>query len=170
MLRYSQTIKVYQARKFLIEYPLPPDGVKNKVFTPPGMPAPKYKPKDRHRPTEQEEKKLRALGEEVDAYLNFALNQKGRQKHTIIRQLLGLSKKVTPSLFIKTISRALKYKITDISCIERIALLLMTNSEGELPRVEIDEQFQDRPAYREGCESSEVDLTIYDKMLEDESK
>jgi transposase len=170
VLQYSQTIKVYQARKFLIEYLLPPDGVKNEAFTPPGMPGPPYKPKDRHQPTEQEEKKLRALGKEVDAYLDFALNRKGRQKHTIIRQLFGLSQKITPGLFIKTMTRALKYKITDMGCIERIALLLMTNSEGELPLVEIDEQFHDRPAYREGCESSEVDLTIYDQMLEDDTE
>lgn len=72
VLQYSKTIKVYQARQFLVEYPLPAYGVKNQIFTPDGLPRPLYKPKNRKHSTEQEEKKLRAIDKEVDEYLNFA--------------------------------------------------------------------------------------------------
>ncbi|MDI6782428.1 MAG: hypothetical protein QME49_10070, partial [bacterium] len=61
----------------LAQYQLPPDGVKNEVFYPEGLPKPEYKPKDRKKPTQAEEKKLRAVSGEVNAYLNFALNPKG---------------------------------------------------------------------------------------------
>jgi hypothetical protein len=167
VLQYSKTIKVYQAGRLLIEYPLPPDGVKNQIFTPDGLPRPIYKPKNRKHPTEQEEKKLRAVDKEVDEYLNFALAQKGKDKHKIIRHLFGLYQKVTLCLFIKTIKRALKYRIIDMKCIERIALLQLTDGDREISSVDIDKQFQNRPSFREGRESGEVDLSVYEKMLED---
>ena len=169
VLRYSTTIKVYQGRKCLAQYSLPAYGVKNKVFTPFGLPRPVYTPNNRRHSTMHEEKKLREVAKEVDSYLNFVLAAKGRQRHTIIRQLFGLYKKITPSLFIKTIKRAMKYKITDMSCVERIALLYMIESDLDIPPIDIDEQFQDRQAYREGDLSDEVDLTIYDAMIEDDT-
>ncbi len=169
VLQYSKTLKVYRSRQFLVEYLLPADGVKNQIFTPDGLPRPTYKPKDRKHPTEQEERKLRAVDKEVDEYLNFVSTQKGREKHKIIRGLFGLYQKVTPCLFIKTIKRALKYRITDMSCIERIALLQMTDGDREISSIDIDEQFQNRQAYREGRLSGEVDLSIYEKMLEDDN-
>jgi hypothetical protein len=109
------------------------------------------------------------VAEVVDTYLNFILKNKGIKRHNIIRQLFGLHKKISPSLFIKTIKRALKYRITDMSCVERIALLQMTDGDLEIPSIEIDEQFQDRQTYQEGRLSDEVDLSIYDKMLEDDT-
>ena len=167
LLQYSETLKIYRKRECLVEYALPKDGVKNQFFTPDGLPRPVYKPRHRSHPTEQEEKKLRALDVEVDAYLNFALKAKGEQKHKIIRQLFSLHQKITPALFIKTIKRAQKYRITDLRSIERIALLQMTDGDMEIASIDIDEQFQDRQAYRDGRLSDEVDLTIYEKMLED---
>ena len=170
VLQYSKTLKVYQARKLLVEYTLPPYGVKNEAITPDGLPRPIYKPNNRRRPTEQEEKRLRAVAEVVDSYLTFVLKDKGsKQKYTFIRQLFGLYKKITLSLFIKTITRALKYRITDMSCVERIALLQMTDGDLEIPPIEIDEQFQDRKTYQEGRLSDEVDLSVYDKMMEDDT-
>lgn len=168
VLQYSKSIKVYQARQLLVEYPLPAYGVRNQIFTPDGLPRPLYKPKNRKHPTEQEEKKLRAIDKEVDEYLNFSLAQKGKDKHKIIRELFGLYQKITPGLFIKTIKRALKYRITDLACIERIALLQMTDGDREISSIDIDEQFQNRPSFREGRESAEVDLTKYEKMLKED--
>ncbi len=78
-----------------------------------------------------------------------------------------MHQKITPALFIKTIKRALKYRITDLRSIERIALLQMTDGDMEILSIDIDEQFQDRQAYRDGRLSDEVDFTIYEKMLED---
>ena len=167
VLRYSSYIKIYRSRKLLVEYPLPAYGVKNQVFSPPGMPRPRYKPNNRKHPTAQEEKRLRSLGGEVDAYLDFALKYKGKEKHQLIRQMFGLYQKLTSELFIKTIKRALKYRIRDMRTIERIAVLQITDGAIEIPQVEIDEQFCKRQAYLEGCLSDEVDLSIYEKMLED---
>lgn len=167
LLQYSDTLKIYQRRNFLGEYELPPDGVKNEVFSPKGMPKPRYQPKYRKKPTAEDEKKLRALAEEVDAYLDFALKLKGsKEKHRFIRQLFGLSKKIIRPLFIKTIKRVLKYRITDTKTVERIALLQINDSDYEMPHVEINDQFQHRQAYIEGRFTDEADLSIYEKMLD----
>jgi len=160
-------LKIYQRRKFLGEYELPPDGVKNNVFSPKGMPKPRYKPKDRKKPTAEDEKKLRAVAEEVNAYLDFALKLKGsKEKHRFIRQIFGLSKKIIRPLFIKTIKRALKYRITDTKTVERIALLQINDGDYEMPHVEINDQFQHRDAYREGRFTDDADLSLYEKMLD----
>jgi len=169
VLRYSSFIRIYRSRKQLAEYPLPAYGVKNEVFSPPGMPKPRYKPNNRKHPTAQEEKRMRSLGGEVDAYLNFALKYKGKEKHRFIRQVFGLYQKLTPELFIKTIKRALKYRVRDMRTIERIAILQITDGDIEIPQVEIDEQFRKREAYIEGRLSDDVDLSIYEKMLEEDT-
>jgi transposase len=167
-LQYSHDLKIYLAQKLLAEYRLPPWGVKNQLVTPCGVPKPEHKPKNRKEPTAQEEKKLRALDKDVDAYLEFALkSKKGKEKHKVIREMFGLYQKITLPLFIKTIKRALCYRITDLRCVERIALLYLTGGEGEIGPVQIDEEFQKRPAYLEGRLSDEADLSVYEKLLED---
>ncbi|HAS16414.1 MAG TPA: hypothetical protein DCR39_00555, partial [Nitrospiraceae bacterium] len=60
VLQYSNSLKIYHKRILLVEYPLPPDGVKNRSFSPQGVPRPGHQPKNRKHPTAQEEKKLRA--------------------------------------------------------------------------------------------------------------
>ncbi|HEB32249.1 MAG TPA: hypothetical protein ENI15_15475 [Spirochaetes bacterium] len=147
---------------------MPPDGVKNETFSPEGQPKPQYQPKHRKKPTQREEKKLKSLSEEVEACLGFVLNQKGTQKHRFIRSLFGLYQKVALPLFIKTINRALKYHITDIQTIERIAILQLKEGNYELPFVETNEEFKKMESYLECCSTDEADLSIYDKMTEDE--
>jgi hypothetical protein len=169
VLQYADCIKIYLARKLLAEYHLPPSEVKNKQFSPKGIPSPTYNPKDRRNPTTQEEKKLRSLAEQVDTYLNFVLVPKGRQKHRIIRQLFGLYQNVTLPLFIKTIERALKYRIQDPKTVERIAALQISEADYQIPHVDIDEEFQNRQTYLEGRLSDEADLSVYEKMLEDDN-
>jgi len=44
VLVYSDRLKLYQSLECLIEYPLPPDAVKNKLFSPKGQPKPRYGP------------------------------------------------------------------------------------------------------------------------------
>lgn len=168
VLQYSGCLKIYLDRELLVEYPLPPDRVKNEAFTPPGFCKPKYQPKHRIRPTAQEEKILRSLAAEVDAYLQFVLKPKGKEKHRIIRQLFGLYRKVAPSVFIKAIKRAHTYRIMDVKCVERIAFLQIQQGDIQIPSIDIDEQFQERQTYREGRLSGEVDLSIYEKMLDKE--
>ena len=147
---------------------MPPDGVKNEIFDPPGQPKPQYQPRHRKKPTQTEEKKLKDASQEVKAYLSFVLKQKGIGKHRFIRRLYGLYQKIALPLFIKTVKRALKYRITDIQTLERIAILQLEEGNYELPLVEIDRELESRESYREGRFTDEVDLSTYEKMMEDE--
>ena len=168
VLEYSNCLKIYHKRKLLIEYPLPAVGVKNERFSPEGQPKPQYQPKHRKKPTEGEEKKLKSLAEEVESYFSFVLKQKGIQKHRFIRQLYGLYQKVALPLFIKTVKRALKYRINDIQTLEHIAILQLKEGNYEAPFVETNEDFQNRASYLEGRFTDEVDLSAYEKMMGDE--
>jgi len=168
VLQYSNSIKIYLRRELLVEYQLPADGVKNKLFQPEGMPKSKYKPHNRKKPTMEEEQKLRTSAKEIDEYLNFALKQLGLKKHNFIRELFALHQKIALPLFVETIKRAKKYRIVDIETIERMAILQMNSGYYEIPQVDIDEQFQNRESYQEGRISEGVDLSKYDKMYEDE--
>jgi len=168
VLEYDDHLKIYHHRKLLGYYELPEQGVKNKQISPKGQSKPPYKPKYRKRPTADEEKKLRNASAEIDAYLSFALKQKnGQPKHRFIRHLYGLYQKITLPLFIKTIKRALKYRITDIKTIEKIAILLMKEGNFYFQMVNVDQEFKDRDAYIEGRFTGDVDLSVYDKMIED---
>jgi hypothetical protein len=168
VLEYSDRLKIYLAREFLVEYGLPADGVKNQRFSPEGQPQPRHMPKARSKPTQQEELRLRAMGEEVSAYLDFVLKPKGIERHGLVRKLFALSQKVTPALFMQSIARARKYRITSFETVERIVALCMGQGQAELPFVEVDEGFRERQAYQEGHLTDQPDLAVYKDMLEEE--
>lgn len=167
VLEYSDRMKIYRGGECLAEYPLPPDGVKSGRFSPQGQPKPRYRPHNCRQPTQQEESRLRAMAESVSAYLDFALKPKGIERHGLVRKLFALSQKVTPALFIRSIERAHKYRITSLATIERIAFLFMSQGADRLPCVEIDEGFQEREAYLQGQLTDQPDLSIYENMLEE---
>jgi hypothetical protein len=165
VLEYGDRLKLYRGRELLVEYPLPAYGVKNEEFSPAGYPKPRHRRHNRRKPTAQEEARLRALGDVVGQYLDFALKPKGIERHRMVRELFALSKKMTSALFEKSIARALKYGITCCETIERIALLYLNEGTGSiLPEVEVNEHFQDREAYREGHLTDVPDLSVYDKL------
>jgi len=167
VLQYSDRLKIYLARECLAEYPLPADGVKNQKFSPPGLPAP-HQPNNRKHPTEEEEKRLHTLAPEVSTYLDFALKIKGLQRHAFLRRLLALSQKMTTELFIKSVRRASQYRITSLETIERIAWLYFKEAAGELPLAEVDEDFRQREAYREGALTDQPDLSLYQDPPEEQ--
>ncbi|MCP4255924.1 MAG: helix-turn-helix domain-containing protein [Planctomycetes bacterium] len=169
VLQYAEHLKIYHNRKLLGRYPLPSDGVKNELISPQGGPKPTYQPKDRKKPTAREEKILRATADEINDYLNFAVPKSGKQKHRFIRQLYGLYRKIALDVFISTLKRALKYRISDIKTVERIAILQLTAGNFKLPLPQIDHQFENRASYIEGCLADEVDLSVYDKISEDDN-
>ena len=166
VLAYSSRIKIFQARECLAEYPLPADGVKNAQIAPEGQPAPRHHAHNCKQPTQAQEKHLRALGQPVNAYLNFVLPLKGVSRHTFIRKLLTLSRKMSASLLLKTLERALKYRITSLETVERIALLYLQQGTGELPLAQVDEAFQQREAYQQGSLTELPDLSIYQDLPE----
>jgi hypothetical protein len=170
LLEYSNRLKIYLHKECLAEYPLPADGVKNQRLSPEGMPAPRHQPNNRKRPTEEEEKRLRAMSPVVDAYLDFVLKgNAGVQRHRFVRELFAMTTRMTSVLFLQTIERALRYRIASIETLERIALLYLSQGAQTLPCVDVDESFRQRDAYLEGSLTDAPDFSLYDKMLEDDN-
>jgi transposase len=168
VLQYAEHLMIYRKRKLMGRYPIPADGVKNEQVAPEGQQKPPYKPKNRKKPSAKEEKILRTAAKEIDAYLDFAIKNGVKQKHRFIRALYGLYRKIALELFIKTLNRALKYRITNINTIERIATLQLTAGNVQLPMAPIDEHLEKRPSYIEGCVADQVDLSVYDKITGDD--
>jgi hypothetical protein len=169
VLEYGDRLKIYQNRQCLAEYILPADGVKNRLFSPEGMPKPVRQPKDRRKPTEEEEKRLRAISPTVGNYLDFVLpSRSGIERHHFLRELFLWAERLTPALFVPVVERALRYQITDLATLERIARLsLRQGGEMPLPRAEVDESFEQREAYQEGRLTDAPDFSSYDQMLEE---
>jgi transposase len=161
VLEYGDRLKLYRARAGVAEYPIALDGIKNAQFRPEGLPPPRHHAHNRRDRTQAEEKHLRRVGAAVGAYLDFVLPQKGIQRHQLVRQLLGLSRRMTPELFGRSIARAHKYRITDVATVERIAVLFLHQGLGELPRPEVDEAFRERAAYQEGSLTDPPDWSLY---------
>jgi hypothetical protein len=172
VLRYAEHLKIYQHRTCVAEYRLPADGVKNARFSPAGQPPPRYLPKHRKHGSQHEEQRLRALGGEVAAYVDYALQTAGIQRHRFLRELFALSRKVTPSVFVEAVTRARRYRVLQMETLQRIAWFCMSQGQGKecLPWADVDESFRERPAYQEGCLTDEPDLSIYDEIpREDET-
>ncbi len=167
VIEYSDRLKLYRGRQFLAEYPLPADGVKGESFSPAGYPRSRFRRRKRKKPTAAEEKRLRAMGEVVGQYLDAMLKPKGIERHNMIRKLFALARKMTPELFVKSIERALKYGITAVETIERIALLYLHEGADTIPSVEVDESYRQREAYLEGNLTDEPDLSVYDTPSEE---
>jgi len=87
----------------------------------------------------------------------------------LIRRLYGLSQKLDPALFIKSVNRALTYRVIDIETIERIAVLSMQTGVYEIQPVAFDADYKNREAYHNGRFTDDVDLSKYD-MLEDDNE
>jgi len=165
VLEYADRLKIYRRRELLIEYSLPADGVKQQRISPPGQPQPKYQPRPRKRDSRYEEQRLRGLGEEVESYLNYALKASGIQRHRFLRELFTFSRQVTSAVFLKMAQRALRYRITELDALRRIAWYCMNQEGLSLPEADVDENLQQRPAYQEGYLTEEPDLSIYDDMF-----
>ncbi len=162
VLEYSQQLKIYRNRECVAEYPLPADGVKNKPFSPLGLPLPPHAPQNRKQDAHEEEKRLRALAPVLESYLDWVLQTPGLRRHEHLRKLLALSQKMSASLFIKSVERAHKYRITCLHTLERIARLYLHEGDACLPSAQVDQEFQQREAYQEGCLTEQPDLSIYD--------
>jgi hypothetical protein len=106
------------------------------------------------------------MGPEVSAYVDFALKTPGLQRHRFVRELFALSRRVTNEVFVPTVERALRYRIVEVSTLQRIAWNYVSQgswSTLDCDEVVIDEDFRDRPAYREGCLTDEPDFSRYDE-------
>ena len=164
ILLYADRVKIYQQQTCLVEYPLPADGVKNARFSPPGQPAPRHLPKHRKHGSQHEEQRLRALGPDIRAYLDYALQTPGIQRHRFLRELLTLSRQVAQPVFVQTLQRALRYRVVELQSLKNIAWFCLSQGEPSLPYADVDESFCQRPAYEEGALTDEPDLSQYDDL------
>ena len=139
---------------------------KTRFFVPKDNPKAKNQPHNRKKSTETEEKKIRSISEEVDEYINFISLEKGVRKHRFIRYLYELSKKISDDIFIKTIKRSFKYKITERQTIEKICIYIVNGENYQVPFTDIDKELLKNQSYLDGQYSDEVDLTIYDEILD----
>jgi transposase len=162
VLEYSDSIQLYHKHTQLAQYPLPAQGTKNGQYTLAGYSALRYKPTQRKQESAAEEKRLRTMAVEVDEYVSFVLKQKGIQRHRFLRQLHVIAEKCAAALFVQTMSRALKYQITDIPTIQRICTMLMRNTFYTLPVVALSESVLKRESYQAGCSTEAADLSVYD--------
>jgi hypothetical protein len=167
VLQYADRLKLFQQHDCLAEYPLPADGVRDQYYSPPGQPRPRHQPNNRRREARQEEQRLRAIGAEVGQYLDYALKAPGIQRHRFTRELFALSRQVTPGVFLQTVRRALRYRILDPATLRRIAWLCTSQSTDTLPEADVADDFQQRPAYQEGCLTDQPDLSVYDQLPEE---
>jgi hypothetical protein len=170
VIQYADRLKIFRRYDCLAEYPLPPDGTRQQHYSPPGEPKPRHQPKNRHRLAKLEEQRLRGMGHEVSAYLDFALSACGVRRHQFTRELFALSRKLTDEVFRKTVGRAHRYRIVDLATLRRIAWLCLTQEEEVLPEVEVDEDFRQRPAYQEGYLTDQPDLSVYDQLNDDQEE
>lgn len=167
LLEYADRLKIYRGRELIMEYPVPAAGVRNERFSPEEMPEPRYQPKNRKRPTGEEEKLLRELDPLVCRYLDQVLPPAGIKRHYFIRRLLSLSQRMTREHFLKSVERGLKFGVTEISAIERIAQLLLGKTDVSLVEMDLEDGFRERASYREGEVTDLPDLKDYEEENDD---
>ncbi len=166
VLQHAYHLRVMVGTREVARHAIAADGVKNQRIMPPGhTTAPRGVPKNRKVGCEQEEKRLRELGEPVGAYLDKVMSKETPipQKPAFIRRLYTLSRQLGRSVFLSALDRALAYEVWDLAAIERIAhLAIHADTAGASPAQGIPEYYQDyqqRSSYREGQFTNENDIT-----------
>jgi transposase len=160
VLRYLHHLVLSQDRRTLIEYALPPWGARNQPFHAPGQ-KPRYRPRNRKLSSQEEEKRLRAIDPVIGAYVDFILGTPGLLRHQFLRRLWAFHQRCSMTLFLRTIERAHRYRITSLETLERIALLHLDDTA--LPDPAVDPDLEKRPAYQEGSLTETPDLSRYDE-------
>lgn len=167
ILLYDRHLELYSQGKLLLSYPLPPEGTRNQLCSPPGLPQLPHQPRNRKHPTAQEEQRLRAMGETVQAYLDFALNSKGLLRHQLIRSLFCLSRQTSPEIFQQVLARALRFRVTEAPTLRRIAILLLSQDPTPQPIALGDENLHTRDTYLEGLLTDLPDFSPYEQLLDE---
>lgn len=165
LLEYADALEIHRPHELLARYPLPPPGTRGARFSPEGTPRPRYGPARLRRPTAEEEKRLRGMGETVSSYLDFACPAKGPARHAFLRTLHRLSQQLGEALFRTVVARALKYRVPSLEVLRRIAVLHLGEGLG-LPPAEVDDRLEERESYRQGHLTDAADLSAFEGMLD----
>lgn len=169
IIEYADRIKIFQMRRELAEYQLPPFGTKHERF--PKDRKLEFTPQKSKTIPNAEQKRLYAIDPQVGEFLETVIKElTPAKRERFICSLFSLSSKISRSLFIKTIERARHYGVSDFNAIERIAVYLMREDHFELPLVNLDEDFKERESYLEGQITDPPDFSKYDKWFDDDGK
>jgi hypothetical protein len=168
VLEYAGRLEICRGRELVASYPLPPEGVREKRFSPEGAP-PRHGPRNSRRPTAEEETRLRSLAPVVGAYLDRILAPGGIQRHQYVRRLYALSRRMSEGLFVRSVERAHRYGVRDLEALSRIAHLQMTFDDAPVQPIEFDESYRDREAYREGELAERPDMSAYRDASQEET-
>jgi transposase len=167
VLEYASEINIYQGRRLLVGYPLPPAGTKNKIF-PENRPHIPYQPRHAEGRSAAEEAALRHHSAAVSAYLDFILKGTGGLRHRTVRQLHGVYRRLSPALFDRVIERAQRYGVDDVRSLDEIASLLARHDADFIPEAVFDEAYEEREEYLEGRLTDQPSLKPYQQYLEDD--
>ncbi len=172
IIEYPDRLKIFSPGQEAIEYLLPAWGTRNNKFTPPGAKTNPYEPKNIKKTCDEEEKRLRTKGEIYSRYLDFIKSNRSgiKQKPKLIRQLYLFSKKIAPDLFAQTIARALKFHISNIETIMRIAEQFLHKDFYQEPELFPNNDYEKRESYQKGRWSKEVAPDYYQKLLDEKEK
>jgi len=161
VLEYSDKLTIYQRRKELITYPLPPWGSRGRKMLPEGIDL-QYKPKKSTVDTTTEENALKSLGENYKNHFKNAHQHLNRaQYYQLIRGLYSFYRKEDRGLFDRVMDRCIRYRVYELQTILNIKnIILSDDSCGQLD-IDFGENFG--PVnITEGEFGDEVDLSRYD--------
>lgn len=148
-----------------IEYILPPWKTKNQKYFPDGHTRQKYEPRNIKKTSDSEKNYLINLAPICKDYMNFIFSKSCsiKQKHKYTKDVYYLSKKMSADLFVKTISRALRFHIADINAIASIARQILQLDTYNCPESLNAANYRERQSYRDGQFSHEHYDDIYFK-------
>jgi transposase len=171
LLQYSQTLKIFpfglSSGRAALAYPLPAQGTRNQRYAPAGARLNPYPPRHLKASSLEEETRLRAMAPLCGAYLDFIQAAEDvRQKPKHIRSLYHLSRQMTKELWIATLERALRYKVSSLEALQRISrqLLQAELSDGVEPVMTRD--YEKRETYQAGRFSRENALAAWPALNE----
>ena len=110
------------------------------------------------------------MGEVCATYLKY-IDSPGctiRYKDKFVRDLYRLATKLDTPLFLTAVERALKYQVTSVASVERIAAQVLQPPAPPLLPTPLNEHYEERTAYQAGRFSSEANLASYQRLLEQE--
>ena len=170
VIEYGEHISIYHNHTKLIEHELAPWNARGAKITPKGVAPPHQQPRGRKQGCVEEEKRLRRMGQVCNAYLDYLQSTECPvgQKPRLIRELYLLSTKMSDSLFLKTVERALEYRLVSTASIERVAGRLISDQMPEDFQIPQANHYEHRSAYQDGRLSSETDLSGYRRLMEEQ--
>ncbi|MFC1586448.1 helix-turn-helix domain-containing protein [Fibrobacterota bacterium] len=167
IMEYAKHLELYHGTTRLVRYDLPPDGIRNERFAPPGVSL-RYKPRHRKRKSQGEEKELRGLGRPVCEYLDFVKSKESGiyYRNQYVRQLYLLSRKMSLPLLRSVMERALKYRVNRMETLSAMASRMIRRDISGASGIHVHHDYMDREAFIQGRFGNEPGFDDLEKLLD----